>query len=252
MPKVVFKKTEYPYSFSEEIKQIRTNIEYSSADNKVVMFTSSTSGEGKSTLIYEVCKSFAELDKKVLLIDADMRKSMFHTLVDPDCQKPRGLSYYLSGQSELDNVLCETDTPNLSCILAGRVPPNPSELLTSERMKTLMAYARENYDLVFVDCPPMNIVVDSSIIAADYADSSIVVVKAGKIPRKVVQNVIKELEKVKCPIIGVVLNQVKENSRGYYKKYGYGSDYYGHADEAGNWDKASQKKAKKSKKEINL
>lgn len=229
MPSISFKQSEFPYSFTEEIKQLRTNIEYSGANTKVISLTSSTENEGKSTISYELCRSFAELGKRVLLIDADMRKSVLHTKIMPGQQKPRGLSYFLSGQSELANVLCSTDLPNFYCILAGRIPPNPSELLSSQRMKALIDWARERFDYVFFDCPPINLVVDASIVVSN-SDGAIVVVKANSVHRREAQAVIKTIERTECPVIGVVLNQIKTNTKGYYKKYGYyGKGYgYGH------------------------
>lgn len=219
--KVTFKSNDLPFSVIEEIKLIRTNIEYSGADTKVILFTSSTQSEGKSTISYELCRSIAELGKKVLLIDTDMRRSDIHNHIEGE--KPRGLSYYLSGQSDLETVLCETNTPNMFCIAAGRVPPNPAELLSSKRMANLMEWARLNFDYVIVDTPPINLVVDASIIAS-YSDASVIVCKAGAIPRKAAQNVVKQLQRVNCPIIGVVLNQVASSNKGYYKKYGYYGD----------------------------
>lgn len=220
MQNISFKKVDFPYSFVEEIKQLRTNIEYSGADNKVIMITSSAEGEGKSTLTFELCRSFAELGKRVLLVDADLRKSTLHSKVTTN-PKPRGLSYFLSGQSELENVLCGTDIPRMYCVISGRVPPNPAELLASSRMHSFIEWAKSQFDYVFIDCPPINIVVDASIVAS-YADASVLVVKAGDVSRKIIQDAAKQLKKIECPVIGVVLNQVDDKARVAYKKYGYG------------------------------
>lgn len=223
MQVIKFKKQELPQAFTEEIKQIRTNIEYSGSDNKVIMLTSSLASEGKSSLTYEISRSFAELGKRVLLIDADLRRSEVHSRVEGP--KPRGLSYFLSGQSELENVLCKVENvPNLYAIIAGRVPPNPSELLSNQSMKNFMEWARKNFDYIFIDCPPITLVTDASILAS-YADASIFVVKSGAISRRLAQDAIKQLERMNVPIIGVVLNQ-HSVKRGGYKKYGYGYGYY--------------------------
>lgn len=223
MQVVRFKKKDLPQAFTEEIKQIRTNIEYSGSNNRVIMLTSSIAGEGKSSITFQIACSFAELGKRVLLIDADLRKSELHTKIDGP--KPRGLSFFLSGQSELENVLCKVENiPNLYTIIAGRVPPNPSELLSNNNMKTFMEWARKHFDYIFLDCPPITLVTDASILAS-YADASIFVVKSKSIPRRLAQDAIKQLERVECPIIGVVLNQHSAKSNGY-KKYGYGYGYY--------------------------
>lgn len=219
---VTFEENHIPFTVVEELKVLRTNIEYSNEETKVILLTSSKENEGKSTISFELCKSMAELGKKILLIDADMRKSVIHTKVIGT--KPKGLSYYLSGQSDLLTVLCKTNTPNLYCITAGRVPPNPAELLLNKRMQKLISWARETFDYVIIDTPPINLVVDASIIAT-FSDASIVVIKSGSVPRKQAQNVIKQLNRAECPILGVVLNNVQSNSNEYGKKYGYG--YYG-------------------------
>lgn len=223
---VTFKEQELPFNVAEEIKLLRTNIQYSGADTKVILLTSASQGDGKSTISFELACSMAELGKRTLLLDTDMRRSNMHNKVDG--VKPKGLSYYLSGQAELENVLCRANRPNLYCITAGRVPPNPAELLANKRMKTLMEWAREHYDYIIVDTPPINMVVDAAVVAS-MSDTAIVIIKAGSTPRKAAQNVVKQLEKTECPILGVVLNQVDDSDSGYYKKYGYGQEYYGEA-----------------------
>lgn len=226
MQVVKFKKQELPQAFTEEIKQIRTNIEYSGSKNKVIMLTSSVASEGKSSLTFQIASSFAELGKRVLIVDADLRKSEVHTKIEG--VKPRGLSYFLSGQSELENVLCKVENvPNLYIVTSGRVPPNPAELLSSQTMSNFMEWARKNFDYIFVDCPPITLVTDASILAT-YADASIFVVKSASISRKLAQDAIKQLEKAGVPIIGVVLNQHSVKRSGY-RKYGYGYGYgYGY------------------------
>ena len=223
---VEFNHQDLPFNVAEEIKLLRTNIQYSGADTKVIFLTSADQSDGKSTISFELACSMAELGKKTLLLDTDMRRSAMHTRIDGN--KPQGLSYYLSGQAELETVLCRTNITNLYSITAGRVPPNPAELLSSKRMRTLIEWARENYDYIIVDTPPINLVADAAVMAS-MSDTAIVVIKANKTPRKSAQNVIKLIEKTECPILGVVLNQVSDSGSGYYKKYGYGGDYYGEA-----------------------
>lgn len=223
---VAFKVNDLPFNVAEEIKLLRTNIQYSGADTKVIFLTSADQSDGKSTISFELARSMAELGKKTLFLDTDMRRSDMHNRMDGT--RPQGLSYYLSGQAELEAVLCRTNIDNLYSITAGRVPPNPAELLASKRMKTLMDWARENYDYIIVDTPPINLVADAAVVAS-MSDTSIIVIKANKTPRKAAQNVIKLIEKTECPILGVVLNQVADSGSGYYKKYGYSNDYYGEA-----------------------
>lgn len=224
MINVTLQKNNYPYTFTEELKQLRTNIIFSGQEKKVILITSSYADEGKSTLAIELSRAFAELGKNVLLIDADMRLSnMASKRISAD-QTPLGLSHLLSGQVSLESILCKTDTPHLYTIFAGRFPPNPSELLTNRKMSTLISWARDNFDFIFIDCPPISVVTDASVIAP-LSDGALFIVKAEKVPRKIALNALKQLKLVNCPILGVVLNQVK-HSRSSYKKRGYGY-YYG-------------------------
>lgn len=224
MLNVSLEKINLPYSFTEELKQLRTNIEFSGKDKQVILVTSTLANEGKSTLVLELARSFAELGKNVLLIDADMRLSELAEKRVGTSTAPKGLSHFLSGQIDIENVLYKTETPHLYTIFAGRVPPNPAELLANSMMASLVTWAKSNFDLVLIDCPPIKLVADASVIAP-LSDGAIMVVKANIISRKDAQSAIKKLELTKCPILGVVLNQVNQSSRGYKKgKYSY--EYY--------------------------
>lgn len=211
-------KIEYPYAYSEELKQLRTNIEFSGSDKKVILMTSAYSQEGKSTLCLDLCRSFAELGKSVLLIDADMRLSTLANKRQAGSPVPKGLSHLLSGQTAMDNVLYQTNTPHFYTIFAGRVPPNPTELLSNKKMSSLISWARANFDIIFIDCPPIRIVADASVIAP-LADGALVVIKSNIVSRKAALDVIKQLQRVNCPILGVVLSQSKNHKKrgsGYY------------------------------------
>lgn len=224
MINVTLQKNNYPYTFTEELKQLRTNIIFSGEEKKVILITSSYAGEGKSTLALELSRAFAELGKNVLLIDADMRLSNLASKRTSADQTPLGLSHLLSGQVSLEHILCKTDTPHLYTIFSGRFPPNPSELLANRKMSTLMSWARDNFDFIFIDCPPISVVTDAAVIAP-ITDGALFVVKAEKVPKKIAADALKLLKNANCPILGVVLNQVK-HSRSAYKKRGYGY-YYG-------------------------
>ena len=155
---------ELDYNASEAFKALRTNINFCGKDVSVVAITSCTPNEGKSITTYELAKTFASTGKKVLYVDADMRKSVFKSRFGV-AAKGDGLSHYLSGLADIDDVTGEISFQNethqydeleagsykMHAIIAGAVPPNPSELLESDRFKEFIAYAKENYDYVFVE-----------------------------------------------------------------------------------------------------
>lgn len=223
MQEVTLKNLTKDYRSNEAYKSLRTNIEFSGADKKVIVFTSCTPNEGKSTVTMALAASLAEGDKKVLFIDADMRKSVLigrHRVAG----EIKGLSHFLSGQAELKDVLTKTQEPKLSVIFAGVVPPNPAELLGSKRFEALLAGARQTYDYVIIDAPPLGSVIDAAIIAKN-CDASVMVISANTISHKFARVMKEQLEKADCPILGVVLNKVDMKKNKYYGKY-YGS-YYG-------------------------
>ena len=226
MPLIELEKPELPYETKEELKLFRTNLQFCGDDKQVIMFTSSFSGEGKSTITLNLARSLTELKKKVLFIDADMRKSVLRKKINGPVPK-QGLSHYLSGQSEMTDVIYKTSTVNLSIIFCGVVPPNPTELLSSQRFETLIETARKHYDYIIIDCPPVGMVVDASIIAKQ-CDGVIILIEAGEVKYRLAQEVVSKMRNTNCPILGVVLNKVDRKKHGhYYGKY-YGKKYYGY------------------------
>lgn len=223
MQEIVLKNLEKDYRSNEAYKTLRTNIEFAGEDKKVIVFTSCTPNEGKSTVSLSVALSLSEGGKKVLFIDADLRKSVLmgrHHVSG----EIKGLSHFLSGQDELKDVVLKTQEAGLSVIFAGVTPPNPAELLGSKRFEALLAGARKSYDYVVIDAPPLGSVIDSAIIAKN-CDASILVIAANTISYKFACSVKEQLEKAGCPILGVVLNKVDMKKNSYYGKY-YGN-YYG-------------------------
>ena len=206
---------------------MRTNVEFSGTNVKTVLFTSTTPGEGKSTVSFELAKSFAQAGKRTLILDLDLRKSVMKGRFRRGHVR-FGISHYLIGRQEMDDVICFTDIPNLFLCFAGPVPPNPSELLNSERFAQFMANAKQMFDYVIVDTPPIGSVIDAAIISK-YCDGGIIVVKAGKISYRFVNKGKEQLEMAGCKILGCVLNQVKVTTNRYYGKYygKYYGEYYG-------------------------
>lgn len=226
MQKVNFKPRELPYQINEQIKYLRANIQFCGDDKKVILFTSTIAGEGKSTLTLELAKSLAELGKRVLLIDGDLRRStMKNQFINRDSAK-QGLSHYLSGLIKLEDALCVTNEPVMYAVLSGPVPPNPSELFAGSRMKSLMEWGKSQFDYILVDTAPLGVVSDAAVLATR-CDGAVVVVEAGKVPYRAAQGVVQQLNDANCPVLGVVLNKV-ENAvgrsykyRAYNKGYGY-------------------------------
>jgi len=222
MQSIELKTQELDYKSKEAYKTLRTNVEFSGDNIKVVAVTSCTPNEGKSSIAYELACSFAQNGKKVLLIDADLRKSV---LIRKHFKgKVRyGLVHYLVGKYRFDDVCCETNIKNLYMAFAGPVPPNPSELLGNQRFKTMLEEAKEEYDMVIVDTPPLGSVIDSAIVAKQ-CDGVMLVIANGEISYRFAQKVKEQLEMSECRILGCILNKVNMSKGG---KYGYYGKYYG-------------------------
>lgn len=224
MQEIVLKNMSKDYRSNEAYKSLRTNIEFSGADKKAIVLTSCTPNEGKSTVSLGLAMALEEGGKKVLFIDADLRKSVLvgrHRVSG----EIKGLSHYLSGQAELEQVICRTQEKGLHIIFAGVVPPNPSELLGKDRFAALIENAKKSYDYVIVDAPPLGSVIDAAVIAR-VCDASVLVVAAHTVSRKFVRTVKEQLERTECPILGVILNKVNMKQNKYYGKYyGHYGDY---------------------------
>ncbi len=220
------KKKELDFKTNEAYKTLRTNISFSGEDIQVIAFTSSVPNEGKSAVSFNLAESLAEDNKKVLYIDADIRKSVTIARYGVDIET-KGLSHYLTKQSELADVIYETNIKNFSIIFTGQVAPNPSELLGNSRFKKLIAHARENFDYVIIDCPPLGSVIDAAIVAKE-CDGAIIVIETDNVSYKITQRVKKQLEQSGCKILGAVLNKVEMGGKGYgYYGKGYYGNYYG-------------------------
>ena len=220
----------------EAYKTLRTNLSFAGKNVKVISLTSCTPNEGKTSVSFQLCLSLAESGKKTILVDADLRKSVLRGRYKANREK-YGLSHYLSGQMELDDVCCRTNVNNFDIIFAGPVPPNPSELLGGDAFKNMLEVLRMKYDYVIVDTPPLGSVIDGAVAGA-ICDGTVLVVESGAISYKFAQNVKEQLDKVGCRILGCVLNKVNTKKNSYYGKYygHYYGNYYGHgqdgADEA--------------------
>lgn len=214
--------TEKGFLYEESMRMLRTNIQFSGGDLRVILFTSSIQDEGKSEISFKLAMSFAKLDKKVLYVDADMRKSVFTTRYQIK-DNVQGLSQYLSGQNTED-IVYKTNIKNVDVIFAGPYTPNPAELLYENKLDEFIKKQRLQYDYIIIDAPPLANIVDAAVIGR-CVDGAVIVVKSATVSRKMVKRVKDQLEKVNCKIIGAVLNGVEMKKDSYHYKY-YG-DYYG-------------------------
>lgn len=206
---------------NEAFKTLRSNILFCSKEVKTILVTSTYENEGKSTIATELSKSLSDINKKTLLIDADMRKSVILRR-NLKSQGILGLSEYLSGQADLNEVLYETQIPHFNVIFSGRFPPNPVELLSADEFSNLLKYANENYDYVVIDSPPLAPVIDASVISS-YCDGAILVISQGTVKISEANAAKEQLRKSGCKILGAVLNETKPKGKygGYYRKKSY-------------------------------
>ena len=210
----------------ENINTIRTNIMYMNSISKVktILFTSCLQGEGKSWISANIAVAFAKSNKKVLLVDADLRKGRADKIFDVN--NDDGLSNYLyamTGDVKKDVLLCknyirETKIPNLHIMTNGTIPPNPSEIISSNYMKELLSIFSNAYDIVIIDAPPCKLVSDS-IILSTMADSTIIVTKDNKTKIKDVVATKKAIQAVNGNITGIILNQKKIDDKKYEQSY---------------------------------
>lgn len=211
------------YLTNEAYKTLRTNLLFCGSEIKVIVITSSQKNEGKSTVSTEISKSLAEADKKTILIDADMRKSVL-LKKSIKSHSIRGLSELLSGQAKLCDVLYNTQNPNFDVIFSGHFPPNPVELLASENFKNLLSGLREIYDYVIIDSPPLSPVIDAAVICS-VADAAILVISPGNIRYTEAVSVKEQILKSGCKLLGTVLNNTTPKQTNYYKHYYKGGKY---------------------------
>lgn len=221
---LAFKEPKSP--IAEAYRTIRTNIQFSKIDKdiKTILVTSSKQNEGKSTVSTNLAVSFAALeDKKVLIIDGDLRNPSVHKHFN--ISNAHGLTDIITGQKTLQQTIQMTGIDNLQILTTGKMPPNPAEMLESKKMKEFVDRLKEYYDYIFIDSPPIGIITDAGVIA-NYADATILVVGSKDVEAEVAKISKERLEKVKANVIGVVLNKYigEGSSYGHYNYYYEQSD----------------------------
>lgn len=220
---------------SEAYRTIRTNIEFSNLDKdiKTIVVTSSQQNEGKSTVIANLAVSFAGMeDKKVLVVEGDLRNPTVHRMFN--VSNSHGITEILTGKKPFEECVHNTEVPGLYVVTCGKIPPNPSEMLASKKMKAFIESLKDHYDYIFIDAPPIGIITDAGILST-YTDGTILVVASKEADIEMVKIAKERLEKVKANILGVVLNKFEESSG----SYGYYNYYY---EESSRVNKSKKKK----------
>lgn len=209
---------------AEAFRSLRTGLHFASVrkQKKVIIVTSAFSGEGKTTISANLAETFAQTGSRVLLVGGDLRRPTLHKIFG--FSNVPGLTELIAGDCELAKIVHHTPMQKLDVLSAGTTPPNPAELLGSERMSVLIAYLIEQYDYIIIDAPPVLAVSDTPILAA-LCDAMLVVIEAGRVPQKAILRVQEILASVDAPIVGMIVNDKAGKAAGYGS---YGS-YYGYA-----------------------
>ena len=213
---------------AEAYRSLRTSLLYSDSQDKIksVLISSAGPGDGKTTTVANLAITMANMGKKVLLIDTDLRRPVINKVFD--IQKSPGITEYLTGHfNDFSELIVKSKIKNLYVVPSGLVPPNPSELLGSKKLVNLIKKLESEWDIVFFDSPPLIAVTDATMVSKEI-DKIIVVVKVGKTENKAFEHTISSLKNVSAPIGGIVLNAVTDqhNYGGYYYYYQY-YNYYG-------------------------
>ena len=224
-----------PFVITEAYKTIRTNMMFAFGTAqkngaRVVVITSAIPGEGKSTTCTNLAISFAQMGARVLLIDSDLRKPRLHHYLGK--KNEFGLSEVLANMKTIDEVVTHIDKYELDCVFAGQIPPNPSELLSSEQMAKIIESSKEKYDYIFLDAPPLNIVSDT-VLTAKNADGVILVAREKYTRYDMLDKAVNALKFAGIKIFGIIVNdvEIKKNigKPAGYGGYGYGYNYsYGY------------------------
>lgn len=204
---------------AEALKTLRTNLMFCGENVRAVALTSFSASEGKSTISFQLAVSLAQAGKRVLYLDTDLRKSALRNRLHVR-GKVEGLSHYLSGMANVNDLVVSTDIPGMYVMFAGVLVPNASELLGGEAFKRLIPALKDVFDYVIVDTPPLGQVIDCAIMAPQL-DGTIIVMDTTNNSYKMEKRMVAQLEKSGGKILGVILNRVSFEDRGRY----YGKDY---------------------------
>lgn len=211
----------------EMYRTLRTNLEFTGVENRVIAITSCAPDDGKSTVSYNLACALAESGKSTLIVDADLRKSVLVQRYKIN-REMTGLSHFLSGKIDTTDVIYATNKEKLYLLPTGVFPTNPTELLGNNRMEILITALKKVFDYVIIDTPPLGSVIDAAVVSK-FCDASMLVLASNQSSKTEVKRVISQLKTANPNFLGVVLNKVDMKDSGYYyKRYGYGyGSYYG-------------------------
>jgi capsular exopolysaccharide synthesis family protein len=213
---------------SEAYRALRTSIQFATLNRPAqsFMITSPARGEGKTTTVINLGIIFAQMGKRVLIVDSDFRRPRIHHTFEK--RRERGLTSLIATDMKIEDAVLNTDVENLSLLPSGPLPPNPSEILNSEKMKSIIVNLREHYDIILFDSPPLVAVTDAAVLASGSIDGILIVIRAAQTPREVARQGLASLDKVKPKILGAILNNINVEPGSYYYYY-YHYDYaYGY------------------------
>ena len=216
------------FDVEEAINQLRVNLGFCGDQIKTVMITSSVPDEGKSFIAIRLWKLLAELGNRVLLIDCDLRNSEMRIKYNiSSTEKITGIAHYLAGKVELQDAIYETNVLNGFMIPLANPVINPLILLENQRFADMMKACAGKFDYVLIDTPPLGSVADA-LNVAPHCDGTVLVVRSGATPRKLVDNSVQLLKRTETPLLGIVLNRADMNSKSnmYYHRYYRASYYY--------------------------
>ena len=204
---------------AEAYRTLRTNLQFSSVDEelKTILVTSANASEGKTTTVCNLAVSFAQIGKKVLIIEGDLRRPRLHKYLTLSNQT--GISNVLAQQVIAESVI-QTTVLDIEVLTCGPIPPNPAELLNSQRMKQLIEDLKMHFDIILVDEPPVGVVTDAAILST-LVDGTLMVVASHQTDSDLARRAMKLLQNVEARILGTVLTKVPADSKGYY-----GYQYY--------------------------
>lgn len=221
-----------PFNYREAYKSLRTNIKFiaTTENAKSFVITSALQMESKSNVATNLSITLAEEDKKVILVDCDFRKPTIHKFLKLETYN-HGITNVLMGDCKLQEALYHIESLQIDILPVGTVPPNPTELLSTDKMKAILDVLRERYDYVIIDTPPVSVVTDAAIVGG-MTDGALLVVRSDYAPVEIVELAKKKLEDVNVKIFGIILSRfnAKKTSKpsGYY--YSYNDYYYGSKD----------------------
>lgn len=206
-------------AISESFRNLRTNVHYTNIDKevKLIQVTSSVQGEGKSTITANYAVTVAQSGKKVLIVDCDLRRPQIHKIFN--VSNTNGLSNVLVGDNQMDKNIKDTKVPNLFILTSGPIPPNPSEMLDSKRMKELILSLKDHFDMILLDSSPIMPVTDG-LILSQIVDGTIVIVSLGSTEKDAFKKTMLSLENIGANILGTVINKASSKA-GYYVNYEY-------------------------------